>query len=266
MPIMADFARMPNQRKVLVFVVAGLMLGLLYWQFVFKKLKADLDEAEVQHNTKVALDHKLDNDIKDFADLKPTMAKLQIEIAQNEKALPTEAELPAFFDTLNRKITESGVQVNRFQQKPEEPVDAFVRVPVEFEIQGSFMQIKRFFSSLVAHKQHAGDAAPAGPNGEPVEERERIVSIENLTIGDPQVKNHEIVLTAKFTAMTFRQEEKATPQAPAKAATPTAGAGSAAKPLPPAATPAGAKARVNDAMDKSEQRSNGSAQRLKGGI
>jgi hypothetical protein len=45
MPIMADFARLPNQRKVLVFVIAGFLLGAMYWQFVFKKLKSDLDDA-----------------------------------------------------------------------------------------------------------------------------------------------------------------------------------------------------------------------------
>ena len=255
MPIMADFARLPNQRKVLVFVVAGMLLGLLYWQFVFKKLKGDLDDAEAQHNNKVAMSHKLDGDIDDYKDLKPTVNKLLVEINRNESALPTEAELPAFFDTLIRKVTESGVTVNRSQQKPEEKVESFVRVPVDFEIQGTFMQIKRFFALLVPHKQHAGDA-PADEGGQP----ERIVSIENLSIGDPQVRNHELVLTARFTALTFRKEET---QQPAGTASPGPKPAAPAA-LPPAATPAGAKARLDDSMKKSEDRSS-SAAKLKGG-
>jgi Tfp pilus assembly protein PilO len=264
MPIMADFARLPNQRKVLVFVVAGLAIGLLYWQFAFKKLKGDLDDAEAQHNNKVALSHKLDGDMKDYTELKPTMSKLLVRINQDESALPTEAELPAFFDTLNRKVTESGVQVNRSQQKPDEPVESFVRVPIDFEIQGSFMQIKRFFALLVTHKRHAGEPAPQGDDAD---DHERIVSIENLAIGDPQVRNHEIVLTARFTAMTFRKEETVAPATGAPTAKPaTPAATGSAKPLPPAATPAGAKARLDDSMNKSEQRSTGSAAKLKGGI
>ena len=163
MPIMADFARLPNQRKVLVFVVAALLIGGLYWQFVFKKLKSDLDDAEAQHNNKVALSKKLTDDIKAYGELKPTMNKLLKEIGDNESALPTQAELPAFFDTLNRKVTESGVQVNRSQQKPEEPVESFVRVPVDFEIQGTFMQIKRFFALLVPHKRHATESEQTTP-------------------------------------------------------------------------------------------------------
>ncbi|MEO8844356.1 MAG: type 4a pilus biogenesis protein PilO [Kofleriaceae bacterium] len=267
---MADFARLPQQRKVMIFVVAGFLMFLLYYQFVFKSLNKDLDEARAQHDAKVAASHKADADIKMFNDLKPAVNRLKAQIDQNEKALPTEAELPAFFETLNRKVTESGVQVNRSTQQPEAPIEAFVRVPVDFEIQGTFMQIKKFFASLVPKRKQAGstEATPNGDQG--VEERERIVSIDNLTIGDPVVRNRQMILTAKFTANTYRQDEKLEPAAakpaagaaapaPARATTP-------AKPMPPAATPAGAKARANDAMNKDEKRSGSDAQRLKGGL
>lgn len=251
MAIMADFARLPNQRKVLVFVVIGLLIGLVYYQFGFNKLKSAVEDAENQHNAQVAKSRKLDADIKDYNDLKPTLNRLKAQIDQNEKALPTESELPAFFETLNRKVTESGVQVNRSMQKPEEPIESFIKVPVDFEISGTFMQIKKFFASLVPKKKRPGQIEPMQPDGSPtVEDRERIVSIENLTIGEPVVKNREYVLTARFTAMTYRQEEKAAPAAPKAAAAP-------AKPMPPAATPQGAKVRANDAMEKSEQRLKG---------
>jgi Tfp pilus assembly protein PilO len=278
MPIMADFARMPQQRKVMVFVVAGFLLFLLYYQFGFKPLTKDVEEAEGQHNAKVAASHKADEDIKTFNDLKPAVNRLKVQIDQNEKALPTESELPAFFAMLNRKVTESGVQVNRSTQQPETPIESFIRVPVDFEIQGTYMQIKKFFASLVPKKRQPGAPATNPTDDQGVEERERIVSIDNLTIGEPQVRNREIFLTARFTANTYRQEEKvdATPQpksaaAPAKVAPPPAGSGSgsgagSAKPLPPAATPAGAKARANDAMNKDETRSGSDAQRLKGGL
>jgi Tfp pilus assembly protein PilO len=266
MAIMADFARLPQQRKVMIFVVAGFLMFLLYYQFVFKPLNKDLDEANAQHDAKVAASHKADADIKTFAELKPAVNRLEAQIRENEKALPTESELPAFFDTLNRKVTESGVQVNRSTQQPEAPVEAFIRVPVDFEIQGTFMQIKKFFASLVPKKKQAGssDATPNGDQG--VEDRERIVSIDNLTIGDPQVRNREMILTAKFTANTYRQEEKVEPAAAKPAGAAASPATAPAKPLPPAATPAGAKARANDAMNKDEKRSGSDAQRLKGGL
>ncbi len=275
MAVMADFARLPNQRKAMIFIVSGFLIFLLYYQFVFKNLTRNLQDAEGQQQGKVAQSHELDAKIKRYNDLKPTVDRLLIQVKENEKALPTESELPAFFETLNRKVTESGVQVNRSNQAPEAPIESFIRVPVDFEITGTFMQIKRFFASLVPKKKRAGGPVEASPTGDQqgVEERERIVSIDNLSIGDPQIRNREIYLTARFTANTFRQEEKldaAVPKekkmvAPAPVPAP-AGAGSAVKPLPPAATPAGAKVRANNAMDKDQQRSGSDAQRLKGGL
>ena len=56
------------------------------------------------------------------------------------------------------------------------------------------------------------------------------------------------ITEARFTAVTFRQDDKTGKAAPAPAAIP------AGKALPPANTPAGSKARVEDSMKKDEQR------------
>lgn len=241
MSAISDFARMPTRQKVTVFVVAGAMIGALYYQFVFKGLKADLATANAENVTKQALNKKLEADIPAFEALKARMTVLKRLIDENQKALPTEAELPAFFENLNRKVLESGVEVVRSKQMKEEAIERFVRVPVEYEIVGTYTQIKKFFASLVPKRRHKGDA-PAPGGDQEVEERERIVSIENLSLTNPIVRNREIQMTARFTASTYRMEEMkeivvpgAKPAAaPAKAATPDAGSGSA-KPNAPAA-------------------------------
>lgn len=246
MALMADFARLPRQRKVGLFAIAGVIAFALYYQFGYSKLAADLKEATNQHSSSVTQARQLDNDIKEYAELKPTVNRLKAQIDQNEKALPTESELPAFFETLNRKVTESGVQVNKSAQKPEEAVEAFIKVPVDLEISGTFMQIKRFFASLAPSKNKPLSAS-SDPD-QPIEERERIVSIENLSISDPVVKNREIVLTAKFTATTYRQEERA--EAASRPVTRSPGS-------KPGATPQQTKAQVEGAMKKGETRAKG---------
>lgn len=249
MAIMADFARLPRQRKVGIFAIAGVLAFAVYYQFGYSKLAADLKEATNRHASDVTQARQLDSDIKEFGELKPTVNRLKAQIDQNEKALPTESELPAFFETLNRKVTESGVQVNKSSQKAEEPVEAFIRVPVDFEISGTFMQIKRFFASLAPAKTRP--QSEGVKPGQAVEERERIVSIENLSISDPVVKNREIVLTAKFTATTYRQEERA-------ATGPKPASRSATGSSPPsAASPQAAKAKVEGSMQKGENRAKG---------
>src|SRR5688572_12799323 len=245
--VMADFGRLPPQRKASAFGVIGVVLGLLYFQFVYKPLESNLAAAEADNKAKAAQHQKLAADIPKFETLKTKMKELTQVITENQKALPTEAEVPAFFETLERKVTESGVEIKRWKKLKEEPVEAFYRVPVEIEITGTFMQIKRFFASLV----QKGIAPMVSASGQ-VEERDRIVSIDNLNLGSPTVRNREIHLNAKFVAVTFRQDDPAAvAPAPAKGAKgakpappPAAAPAPAAPPLPSAGTPAGAKARV----------------------
>jgi Tfp pilus assembly protein PilO len=205
MSALSDFARQPTRQKVTVFAIIGALVGLLYWQFVFKGLKADLATAQAENVTKQALNKKLEADIPAFAALNAHVTQLKRIIDENQKALPTEAELPAFFENLNRKVLESGVEVVRSKQLKEEAVERFIRVPVEYEIVGTYTQIKKFFASLVPKKRHKGDVNPGGD--QEVEERERIVSIENLSLTNPVVRNREIQMTARFTASTYRMED-----------------------------------------------------------
>lgn len=258
MAAVADFARMPTRQKVMVFVVIGALLGAVYWQFVYKGLEADLEAAQGENTTKKQLNKKLEQDIPEFEKLRARMITLKRIIDENQKALPSEAELPAFFETLNRKILESGVEVVRSKQGKEEPVETFVKVPIEYEIQGTYTQIKKFFASLVPKRKKPGQQAEVLPGGEQaVEERERIVSIENLALTGPVVRNRELRLTARFTASTYRQEEKKD-VAPAKGgAAPAKGAPAATPPAagtPPASTPKGAKEQTEKALDKGDKK------------
>ncbi len=258
---MADFARLPASRKALLFVVIGVLLGLLYWQFAYKSLERDLEDAEADNQAKAAANKRAGDDIPKYEALKTRMKDLTQIIAENQKALPTEAEVPAFFETLEKKVTESGVEINKWKKLPESPVETFVRVPVEVEMTGTFMQIKRFFASLIQRGVlQSSDGA--------IEERERIISIENLSLTNPVVKNREIVLSARFVAVTFRQEDKIeAPLKPGEAAPPPAGS-TVSPPMPPSTTPAGAKVRTENAIDKGTDRSTKGVtdDKLKGGM
>ena len=274
---MADFARMPTSRKVLLFAVVGLLIGFLYYRLAYKSAVEARDKAKANHTTAVGQNRTLDVDVPKYEQLRANKTCLDGDIIELQKALPTEAEVPAFFETLERKITEAGVDVLKWNKKPEDAVEQFVKVPLEVELTGTFLQIKRFFASVVEKKQ-----PPKVPGTDQKQERERIVSIEDLSLTSPTVRNREIILTAKFTAVTFRQADATTPAVPGtpgtNAPTPANGTpapampSSTAPPLPSAGTPQGAKLRTEDAIDKDAKRrdnamekADGSA-RLKGGL
>jgi len=262
---LADFAKRPLGQKVLIFVGAGALLGLLYWQFLLHPLQRKYKQAQAYNQQLVVTSQDLDRKLKDFKELQKTQASLEHQIEEDRKALPTEAELPAFFDTLNRKVGDAGVEVKKWEYKRELPVEDFYRVPVEIEMTGTFEQIKRFFASLLGHQS-------TGQAGDLPADKERIITIEDLSLSNPRVQNGEIVLTARFTASTFRQDEpekeKAKPGAagarssggatPGRAApTPSPASGSSAgapSPVPSGGLVGGVKSDVDKAMKESKDR------------
>jgi hypothetical protein len=90
------------------------------------------------------------------------------------------------------------------------------------------------------------------------QEKDRILTIEDLHIYDPVVENAELVLTASFRASTFRKEEPPPPAPDEKD-----------KKKPAAKNPVDkAKTKTDDAMKKDEDRagSEEGADRVKGGM
>jgi type IV pilus assembly protein PilO len=249
-----DFARRPTGYKAAVFGGVLAALGGLYFQFGYKPMSTEITEARNNAATMAKKKTQLEADEVAFREMQTKMVALKRLIDENQKALPTGAELPAFFDTLNRKVNEAGVEIRKWEYKSDLPVDAFVKVPVEIELTGTFFQLKRFFASLVQRGVSANGSADQ-------EERERIVTIENLQLTNPTVRNREVVLTAKFTASTFRQDDDggAADGAPAKG-----GASGSAK------------SKVEDATRKQDERNRKGldedgagakgADRMKGGI
>jgi len=259
--VMADFARLPPQRKVMVFAVIGLLLGLLYWQFIYKSLNSKLEDSRTAKAAKVTKNAQLDKDLTDYKAKQERYPDLVLKNAANQKALPTDADRPALWDMLGPKIAQSGVQFVSSEDRAEAPIESFIKVPVEVTITGTFMQLKRFFASLTQVNITPQSARGTDKTNKDEEDRERIISIDTLKIDSPVTRDREVYLTCKFTATTFRQVEKVV--TPAKPGQPNQAAGTApsagtAPPPPPtdtrpsAATPAGARQRTEDALQKGD--------------
>lgn len=219
--------------KAGVFLGVVVFVGVLYYQFGYSSMVEERDGLANRKRTLLTSQAKLDKDLADKKKLAEQNEELQRTIRDNQKALPTEAELPAFFDHLQRKAGDAGVNIRRWDRRPENDVDIYIRVPVDVEITGSFHGIMRYFALL------GDDSRPVESSDSDSGARvdERIVSIENLYLGDSKRQDGQVVLTARFTASTFRQQGVATPPP------------GAARPAPAKKTPGAAKA----AADKVEK-------------
>lgn len=233
---LSQLAKKPTRFKIALLFFVLLVFGFIYYQFRYSELADTKDSLESKKDSLTAQQRKLDGDLDKLRELSAKNDELQQTIRDNLKALPFEAELPAFLDHLQRKAGDAGVTIRKWENLPEEPIDdTYIRVPVKVDVHGSFYQIMHYFFLLGPKPQ---DPLARDENGEEKKERihERIVSIENVELDKAAFDEGELKIEASFIAATFRQ--------PAPAATtpkPNAqpGAKTPARPGAPPANPAG---------------------------
>ncbi len=236
--ILNQLAKSPPLHKLALLAVAAGIVGAGYYQFSYSDLVEKRTNLENRKAGQLQQQRKLNNELKEQKKLAQKNEELQRDIRDNMKALPTKAELPAFFDHLQRKAGDSGVTIQRWERKKEEALDIYIRVPVEIELRGSFYSIMHYFALLGPRSEDSTALLTSrGGDGEKSERvDERIVSIENLELTNPKLEDGELQLSAKFVASTFRL---AAP--PPGTTTPGAAAQPGAKQAPAAAATGGAK-------------------------
>jgi type IV pilus assembly protein PilO len=223
-----------SSQKLMALLAPPVLLGLLYYQFGYvaaSERQAALDSQQVDLLTQQT---QLDADLETKKRLMQRMEELQANIRANERALPTSAELPAFFDFLQRRAGEAGVSIRKWDQESSEKVDIYVRMPVKIEVSGTFSSLVKFFYLLgPVGKDASQDGREALAAGE------RIVSVEDLVLGEAKIEDSEVMLVAKFVAATFYLDPTAQPggaaaqpRAPGAPATPGAPAAPRAQAAP----------------------------------
>jgi type IV pilus assembly protein PilO len=195
--------------KAAILIGILVVLGFMYWQFFYSDMRTERDSLRSRSTQLLAEREKLQKQKDELPALEREYERLQKTIRDNLRALPTESELPAFFDHLQRRAGEAQVSIRKWDRGRETAVDAYYKVPVAIEITGTFHQILNYFALLAPEARRERVEGVDAPDI-----AERIVTIEELDLGDPRVRDNEIVMTAKFNASTFRQRE-AMPELPA---------------------------------------------------
>jgi type IV pilus assembly protein PilO len=194
--LIEKFSRASTATKVGVFVAIAAVLGGLYWYMFYSDIAQQLDEAK-EGARKLASDEvKLKERQKQYRELLDKKKAIEDGLAKNQIALPASSELPSFFVSLQSQAIAASVQLVSWNREDEVPVETYVKVPVKMEVRGDFYQILQYFKLLF--------------------ETRRIITVENLLIGNGVKDGDDLLLTAKFTASTFRQADQ--PPAPAKPA------------------------------------------------
>jgi type IV pilus assembly protein PilO len=176
----------PLRTKIAILAGIVIVLSGVYWYFVWspkaKELKAAKGNLE-------RLQRKLDeyeSIARELPEFELEFKRLNREFEIASLKLPQEKEIPALIDGVYSQVSASGLEPINFVPNKEVTKDIYSEIPVQMKVAGSYAQLANFFERI--------SSLP------------RIVNVRGLSLkrDDKVSRDNDIVLSADFTAVTFR--------------------------------------------------------------
>ena len=184
MSVFEQITKVPLKKKILALIAILVVLGGVFWFFYYSPMQDEYAELQATFD-------KLKRDKQDAIRRKATYDKdrrrrddLKKAHGQQLRALPSEAEISSFLESLNTQAELVGLEILSVKPRKEEPAKYYARIPVELKLTGSYYQLAKFFY-LVGNL-------------------DRIINIENITLEIKSFEESNAVLTAAVLATTFR--------------------------------------------------------------
>ena len=191
-------ANLNKQYKTAIFA-ASLIIPVLLFFFLFfspknddiKRLKKDNRYLQGEIQKVEAIADKLDEH-------KAEKGKVELQLKAASLLLPKQKEIPSLLTNISEQGTSSGLEFVSFTPKPERQEQFYAIIPVGISINGSYHKIGTFLDKI--------------------SKLNRIVSVNNITLGSPSQSESGMMLNATLELVTYRflsAAEQAVATAPA---------------------------------------------------
>ncbi len=184
MSVVEKFTKMPLAKKVFFLTFFAVLVGAGFWFNFYSPVSEDLDRLEKKHKSLLKDLAQAEKTKKTYEADRQKHAELSKSSSKQLQMLPPNAEMASFLNNLNAQAELVGLEILAVKPLDEEPARYYARIPVQLKLRGSFHQISKFFY-LVGNLK-------------------RIINIEDINLGDGEMDDSGIVLTAEVLATTFR--------------------------------------------------------------
>jgi type IV pilus assembly protein PilO len=176
--------KLKNVHKLAILLGAVVLIGLIFYFVLYSPVQSDIEKVEKS----IA---KLQKELKEFRKrtTDPTQLKAEVEALRAEfraykRFLPDKKEVPGLLDQISENGADSGVRVLLIKPGPEKLHDIYAEIPFRLDLQGAYLDLATFFYR--------------------VSQMPRIVTINDVNLGSPQLRNERVTLTATCQAKTYR--------------------------------------------------------------
>ena len=112
------------------------------------------------------------------------MDVLQQKLDEALSELPEESDVDGLLAGLNDVGRKSGLEIASVEPTPEQPAQIYVKIPIRMSVTGNYNEVALFLQEVANMR--------------------RIVNVNNIRLGSPQVRSEKVVLNADFIATAFR--------------------------------------------------------------
>jgi type IV pilus assembly protein PilO len=177
-------SRLPTLARVAIGAVMVVLVAAAYYLVFYGDLASRMSASQMREGQ---LRSELSEARKaEFAyqkDLDELTSRQQRQRELN-KVLPPTTEYPAFLSAIQNVANVSGVALTAWSPSPEVAEKFYARVPMRLELSGRYHQVAKFFYG--------------------VGQLDRIINIENISLGDPKVVGEDLLLKVEGLATAFR--------------------------------------------------------------
>jgi type IV pilus assembly protein PilO len=109
---------------------------------------------------------------------------LQQKLDEALSELPEQADVDELLAQLNDVGRKSGLEIATVEPTAEQPAQIYVKIPIRMSVVGNYNEVALFLQEVANMR--------------------RIVNVNNIRLGTPQVRSEKVVLNADFIATAFR--------------------------------------------------------------
>jgi len=183
--ILDRIARLPRTQRVLAAAAIYVLMIVGWWFLLYSPARADIAQLEQQNHDLQEQKKTVEKRAFDRSRFETELSQLMAELQQALQELPNEREIPDLLKGISNLGKQVGLEVKSFQPLPEKDLgDGTAEVPVALSVEGSFHEVAMFFDRL--------------------SKMNRIVSVRDINMGNPQEKGGKVMLAVTGTAVTYR--------------------------------------------------------------
>ena len=182
--MMEQFEKIPLKQRALALGILLAMIAVGFYYLVYMPKATLITSSRNRLNTLSSEVQVLQTIEAKNKEYKRMIADLSGQLDQARLQLPGEREIPVLLEQIARFGKEAGIEFISFRPSPEVQKDFYNEVPMALAIRGPFHNIGLFLDKISHYP--------------------RIISVSNLTMGNPVEKEGYLMLTSTCTATTYR--------------------------------------------------------------